>query len=131
MSITTTYSFKGLSNVSKDEIQKFIGELQSAIGETKPDILTPRIAYEYCYHVTKKRWLEVEDLILTDKEHAYLYAKTIIKGRWKEAEDFIMTDANCAYCYALYVIKGRWPEAEQYIKENHSTWNDYCNHFKI
>jgi hypothetical protein len=131
MEITTTYTFKGLTNASKEDIQKFISELQDIIGDTKLDILTAKIAYEYCYNGNKKRWIEAEPIIMKDPEYAYLYAKSIIKGRWAEAESVIMKNADCAYCYAMYVIKERWLDAEPYIKTNSNTWAGYRSHFKI
>ena len=42
--------------------------------------------------------------------HSYIYARDIIKGRWIEVEDIIMTDLECSGSYAESVIKGKLPE---------------------
>jgi len=39
-----------------------------------------------------------------------LYTRNAIQDRWIEAEDVIMTDPSPCFYYAEYVIKGKLPE---------------------
>ena len=41
---------------------------------------------------------------------ACYYARDVIRGRWIEAEELIMTDPRCCLYYAEYVTKGKLPE---------------------
>jgi len=41
---------------------------------------------------------------------ACYYARDVIRGRWIEAEEVIMTNPRCCLYYADYVAKGKLPE---------------------
>ena len=58
-----------------------------------------------CYHKAcraGKRLPEVEACILTSVMFSYHYALDVIKGRWIEAEDVIMTDTMYSYDIECY-----------------------------
>jgi len=82
----------------------------------------------YAVYVIKKRWKEVEPIIMKDSEYAFWYAHDVIGGRWEEAEPFIMKNAGYACQYARYIIQGRWEEAEPIIVKKASSAYLYARH---
>ena len=90
----------------------------------------PGLAYLYAKDTLKRRWPEVEPLIMAEPSFAALYARDVIKNRWVEAEPIIMKDYAWAYQYTKDVLKRRWPEAEPFIKENDWYWNLYKSYLR-
>jgi len=68
----------------------------------------------YTIDVIKGRWYELEDLLLDENlKMAFLYDVDVLKRRWPELEDKLLNeDLELAYKYARDVIKGRWSELE-------------------
>ena len=71
--------------------------------------MTPQQAYRKAYEAGK-RLPKLEHIVLRSPSHAYLYALDVIKGRWIEAEDLIMTNIRMSYFYAKNIIRGKLPE---------------------
>jgi hypothetical protein len=71
----------------------------------------------YAAEVLKRRWPEVESLMLKDAEDAVQYATFVIGGAWYEAEDIISTDASASIEYA-YLIGKRFKKGEKTIINN-------------
>ena len=75
--------------------------------------MTPSEAYyeaKKVYKETGKRSPELEDIIKNDAECAHHYALNVIQDRWVEAEDVIVTDVMFTFCYAFAIIKGKLPD---------------------
>jgi len=83
----------------------------------EPDINIENIdtILTYAINIIKRRWPEVEPIIMTDPYYIYRYACDVIKHRWPEAEPIILTDPVYSTSYSCYVVKGRWPEAENML----------------
>ena len=81
----------------------------------------------YVAKMIKKRWPEMEPLIIKHPETAYQYALFVIRGRWPEAEPVILQNNTFANYYAYYVIRDRWPELEQKYKTHSKSvfYKDY------
>jgi hypothetical protein len=135
--IITTYSFKGQTNASKEDIFNHINELLVLIGRpkiTRPELKLPmdaESAYLYAVNSFKGRCPEVEPIILANVSCSYFYAYFVIGGRFPEAESMIMKDPVFAFDYAKYILKERWIEAEPYIKNDETWWNYYTKHFNL
>jgi len=71
--------------------------------------MTPEEAYLKAWRAGK-RLPELESIVLTSPENSCCYAIGIIKSRWVEAEDLIITDSNLSLVYARYAIKDKLPE---------------------
>lgn len=89
----------------------------------------PYVAGAYARRVLKKRWSEMEPLILKDLIGAAYYAEDFFPNGWPELEKSILNsdptnDRNkrAASHYANKVIKGRWKEAEALMKPRYE-WN--------
>jgi len=71
--------------------------------------MTPERAYLKSLEAGK-RLTELESIVLTSPKDSCYYAIDIIKSRWIEAEDIIMTDSYLSLIYARYAIKDKLPE---------------------
>lgn len=84
---------------------------------------TPGLAASnYASEIKKTRWIEAEDIIMTDARSVYQYAKNILNSRWEEAESKILeTEPENKHHWVLFdylkeLVRARWPEAEEIIK---------------
>jgi hypothetical protein len=71
--------------------------------------MTPQEAYNKCFD-NNKRDKDLESIIIKSPLYASAYARDLIQGRWIEAENIISTNSQHAYFYVKYVIKGKLPE---------------------
>lgn len=88
-------------------------------------------AFGYAKLVIQGRWKDAEPYIMKNPQYACWYVADIIKGRWIEAEPYIMKDPYHAYWYSINIIRGRWEIAEDVLKQDKTTWVEYCNEFSI
>lgn len=95
--------------------------------------MTPHEAFKKA--LVEGRSRDLETIILRSPEFAYLYARFVIEGRWLQAEELILTDNSgyeeryltdvlkkdmvlikstplLAANYAVYVMEDRWSEIE-------------------
>lgn len=95
-----------------------------------PTGIIPILIVRYAMHTLRGRFLQGEQVIISDIRCIYTYAQYAIRGRFEFGESILSTDAQYSHLYACNILNERFILGEEVIKQSEYR-RDYEKLFNI